>query len=121
MPMGERDTRPRFQIALKGNRASLVSEFDNNVNRPRSVLSRVDATSLIVLGMSSLHVGSDASVIPWWALVVPEHVDEPLRHDSAPSKQLAARADAESYDLARLQRQNQSTVVVLRSDAVSAR
>src|SRR6187200_1922882 len=65
--------------------------------------------------MSSLHVGGDASVIPWWALVVPEHVDETLRHDSALSKQVAARADAKSHDLEKLLRQNQSTVVVRRA------
>jgi hypothetical protein len=49
MSLGKRDARPRFQIALEGNRASLVGELDNKVNGPRSVLGRMDTAAGIVL------------------------------------------------------------------------
>jgi hypothetical protein len=37
-----------------------LSECNDNINRPRTVLHRVRATAIVVLGMSDRYVGSDA-------------------------------------------------------------
>jgi hypothetical protein len=52
MPIGERNARPGFQIALKGNGAPLIGEFNDDVDGPRTILGCVGTTSGVVLGMS---------------------------------------------------------------------
>jgi hypothetical protein len=56
MPIRERNTRPGFQIALKGNGAPLVGEFNDDIDGPRPVLGRVSTAACVVLGTSSRHV-----------------------------------------------------------------
>ena len=50
MTMCERNTGSGFQVAFKGDSTTLVAEFNDNINRPRTMLGRVGAAGRIVLG-----------------------------------------------------------------------
>ena len=91
MSLGERNTRPGFQIAFEGKSPPLVGTLNHDINGPRTMLGRVITTACVVLAMSCRHIGGDARVVLRRSLVVPEHVHEPFRHDRGTSKPLAAR------------------------------
>lgn len=76
MPIRERNTRPGFQITFKGNSATLVGEFDHDIDRPRAMPRRVGAAACIVLGTSARHVCSEAGVVLRRTLIVREDVHE---------------------------------------------
>ena len=99
MPIGERNTRAGFQIALKGNRAPLVGKFNDHIDRPWTVVGGVRTATGIVLGEASRHVGREASVVLRRNLEVPEDVHEPLEHSRPSSKPLAAKDKARSGSL----------------------
>ena len=94
MPIGERDTGPGFQVALESGGATLVGEFNHDINRPRPMLRGVGAAACIVLGVSGCHVAGEASVVSWWDLGVLEQVHETLQHKRASSNLLAVPIDA---------------------------
>jgi hypothetical protein len=48
--MSERDARPGLRVPFEGYRSSLVSEFSDDINGPRTMLRGVDATAGVVLG-----------------------------------------------------------------------
>ena len=48
MPICERNNRPRFQIALKGDRATLVGELNDDVDGPRTVPGSVRIVARVV-------------------------------------------------------------------------
>jgi hypothetical protein len=89
MAVSERDARPGLQVSFEGYSASLAGELDDNVNGPRPILRDVDAAAGIVLGTPSRHIRSEAGVVPRRNRIVPEYVDETLRHDLCMSKEAA--------------------------------
>jgi hypothetical protein len=53
VPLRERNAGSGFQIALEGDGATLIWKVNHNVNRPGTILGRVNAVALVVLGTSS--------------------------------------------------------------------
>ena len=97
MPLGERNTRPGFQVALKRECTSFIGKFDDDVDNPRPILRSAGTAARVVFGMPCLHIGGNAGVVPRRLLVVPEYVHESLRHPGVFSKAIAVGKRREIY------------------------
>jgi hypothetical protein len=56
MSLSKGNTRPRFQVALEDNSATLVGELDYHIDGPWTVTGGVRTATGIMLGESSRHV-----------------------------------------------------------------
>jgi hypothetical protein len=80
MPLSERNTRPRFQVALEGGSPLLVSELDDDINGPWAVPRCVNTPSCVVFGMALRYIRRQGGVLPRRDCTVLENVNEALRH-----------------------------------------
>lgn len=80
MPFCEGAAGSRFQVLLEPSGVSFVSELNDHVRPPRSVLRRMGAVPVVVPGQPSLHVTRDSDVIPRNTHLCLEDVDESFRH-----------------------------------------
>ena len=98
MPLGERNTRPGFQVALKRERTSFIGKFDDDVDNPRPILRSVGTAARVVFGMPCLHIGGNAGVVPRRLLVVPDMYTNRFAIPVCSAKRLPWGNDAKSTD-----------------------
>lgn len=87
-----------FQVLLEPRRVRLVSELDNHVNPPGSVLRCMCTVSLVVPRQPLVHVARDADVIPRSALLRLEDVDEALTWHLRRGGKFIAAENAPDYE-----------------------
>jgi hypothetical protein len=51
VPLGKGNTRPGLQVALESDGTTLVGEFEDEIDPPRTVLGGVDASTCVVQGV----------------------------------------------------------------------
>ena len=91
MAVRERDARSRFQVTLEGERTFLVSELDDDINRPRTEFGRMRTLSGVVTREPRSHICRNTCVVARRCVVVLEHIHKPLWHESSLSKGVAAQ------------------------------
>ncbi len=86
MSLREGNTGSRLQITLEHGGSPLVGEFDDDIQRPGSVLGGVDTAAGVVCHKSPGDIGGETRVVARWNRGISQHVDEALGHRRALSK-----------------------------------
>ena len=79
MSLGEGAARTRLQVPLQSDCARFISEFDDDVELPRSPRCRVTAAAIVMRGETRVNVRCQTGVVARRIIGVLEDVDKALR------------------------------------------
>ena len=80
MPLGERPAGAGFQILLESRSGPFISKLQRDDDRPRSMLKRVPARTVVVPVQACVDVVGDSNVVMIRLRITSKNVDETLSY-----------------------------------------